>query len=75
MTRSKKDILLSQKKYVLDLLSEVGMLKCRSINSPMDVNTKLLPDQGELLEDAGRYKRLMGKLKYLMVSRPDITSQ
>ena len=57
--RSKKSILLSQRKYVLDLLSESGMLRCRSINSPMDVNTKLLPDEGELFKDVGRYKRLV----------------
>ena len=49
------------------------MLKCRSIDSPMDVNTKLLPDQGELLEDVGRYRRLVRKLNYLTVIRPDIT--
>ena len=51
MARSNKGILLSQRKYVLDLLSEVGMLGCGSINSSMDVNTKLISDQGELLED------------------------
>jgi len=39
----------------------------------MDVNTKLLPDWGEILEDAGRYKRLVGKLNYLRVTRPDTT--
>jgi len=49
------------------------MLKCKSIDSPMDVNTKLLPDQRELLEDAGRYRRLVEKLNYLTVIRPDIT--
>ena len=58
--RSKKGILLSQRKYVLDLLSEVVMLGCRIIDSPMDVNAKLLPDQRELLEDVGRYQRLVG---------------
>jgi len=73
MVKFNKGILLLQKKYVLDLLSEVGMLKCRSIDSPMDVNTKLLPDQEELLEDAKRYKRLVGKLNYLTVIRPNIT--
>ena len=75
MVKFNKGILLLQKKYVLDLLSEVGMLKCRSIDSPMDVNTKLLPDQEELLEDAKRYKRLVGKLNYLTVMRPSSTSQ
>jgi len=54
-----KNILLSQKKYVLDLLSEVRMLGCRSIDSPIYVNTKLLSDQEELLKDVERYKRLV----------------
>jgi len=73
VVRSKKEIILSQKKYVLDLLSEAGMLKCRSIDSPMDMNTKLLPNQGELLEDIGWYRKLVEKLMYLMVIRLDIT--
>ena len=58
-TRFKKDILLSQRKYILDLLSETEMLECRSIDSLMNVNTKMLPNQGELLKDARRYKRLV----------------
>ena len=49
VARSKKDILLSQRKYVLDLLSEAEMLGCRSIVSLMNVNTKLLLDQGSFL--------------------------
>ena len=40
VARSKKGILLLQRKYVLDLLSEAGMLRCRSIDFLMDVNTK-----------------------------------
>jgi len=71
--RSKKSILLSQRKYVLDLLSEVEILGCRSIDSPMDVNTKLLSDQGEFLENTGQNRRLVEKLNYLTVTRPDIT--
>ncbi|XP_020245333.1 uncharacterized protein LOC109823458 [Asparagus officinalis] len=68
-----KGILLSQRKYVLDMLSEAGMLGYRSSDSPMDVNSKLLSDQGKLLKDVGQYKRLVGKLNYLTVTRPDIT--
>ena len=71
--RSKKSILLSQRKYVLDLLSEVEILGCRSIDSPMNVNTKLLSDQGEFLENTGQNRRLVEKLNYLTVTRPDIT--
>ena len=42
--------------------------------SPMDGNTKLLSDQEELLENAGRYMKLVGKLNYLTVSRSDTVS-
>ena len=72
MARS-KDIILLQIMYILDLLSEDGMLGCRSIDSSMDVNTKLLLNHGELFEDVGRYKRLAGKLNYLTLTRLDIT--
>jgi len=48
------------------------MLGCKSIDSSMDVNTKLLSDQGKLLDDVGRYRRLVGKLNYLTVTKPDI---
>ena len=70
---SKKDIFLSRRKYILNLLSEDGMLKCKSIDSPMDVNTKLLLDKEEPLEDIRRYKRFVRKLNYLTMTRPDIT--
>jgi len=53
VTRSKKNILMSQRKCVLDLLLEVGMLGYKSIDSLMDVNTKLLPDQGSFLRMLG----------------------
>jgi len=48
------------------------MLRCRSIDSLMDVNTKLLSDQGELLEDIKRDRRLVKKMNYLRVIRRDI---
>ena len=73
MAKAKLGILLSQRKYILDLLSEAEMLECKSIDSLMDVNTKLLPHEGELHENTGRYKRFVGKLNYLTVITPNIT--
>ena len=49
------------------------MLGCRNIDSLMDVNTKLLLDQEELLKNVGRYMRLVEKLNYLTVTKSDIT--
>lgn len=39
----------------------------------MDPNTKLVPGQGKPLKDPGRYRRLVGKLNYLTITRPDIS--
>jgi hypothetical protein len=39
----------------------------------MDPNKKLLKDEGELFEDPARYRRLVGKLNYLTITRPDIS--
>jgi len=73
VTRSKKGILLSQRKYKFDLLLKVEMLRCGSIDTPMDENTRLLSDHGQLFEDIGRYMRMVKKLNYLTVTKPNIT--
>jgi hypothetical protein len=39
----------------------------------MDPNKKLLMDEGELFEDPSRYYCLVGKLKYLTITRPSIS--
>lgn len=39
----------------------------------MDSSVKLDANNGDLFEDIGRYHRLVGKLIYLTVTRPDIT--
>ena len=71
VSRSKKGIYLSQRKYVLDLLSETGKLGARPSSAPMTPNIQLTKE-GELMDDPERYRRLVGKLNYLTVTRPDI---
>lgn len=39
--RSKMRIFVSQRKYILDLLSEVGMIDCKPNETPICVNHKL----------------------------------
>ena len=41
VARSKKGIMVSQQKYILDLLKEIGMMGCRPANTPIDPNQKL----------------------------------
>ena len=72
VARSKQNIFLSQCKYILDLLLEVGLLECKPADTPIVQNHKLgeYPDQVPI--DKGKYQRLVGKLIYLSHTRPDI---
>ncbi|RVW56491.1 Retrovirus-related Pol polyprotein from transposon TNT 1-94 [Vitis vinifera] len=72
IARSKKGIAVSQRKYVLDLLNETGMLGCKPVETPMDTTVKLEESDGSAPVDKGRYQRLVGKLIYLSHTRPNI---
>ena len=71
VARSAKGIALSQRKYTLDLLSDVGMLGCRAASTPIDQNYKVTAQSGEPVNKE-RYQRLVGRLLYLCHTRPDI---
>ncbi|KAF3613481.1 hypothetical protein FXO38_36222 [Capsicum annuum] len=59
--------------YALDILEATRMIGCRPIDTCMDPNAKLLPGQGESLSDPEIFRRLVEKLNYLTVTRPDIS--
>ena len=60
VAQSNEGIVISQRKYALDILNETDMSGCRPIDNPMDPNQKLMAEQGEPLLDPERYKRLLG---------------
>lgn len=65
-------IVISQRKYTLDLLKETGMLGCKPAETPMELKHKLGIDDGDKDIDKERYQRLVGRLIYLSHTRPDI---
>jgi len=73
VAQSNNGIVISQRKYALDILEKTGLMNSKSIETPMDPNAKLLPSQGEPLSDPEKYRRLVGKLNYLTVTRLDIS--
>jgi Reverse transcriptase (RNA-dependent DNA polymerase) len=54
IARSKKGVVLSQRRYVLDLLSDTGMLGCKPVNTPIDPNHKLSGERDNQVEK-GQY--------------------
>ncbi|RDX62553.1 hypothetical protein CR513_59101, partial [Mucuna pruriens] len=73
VAQSKEGIVISQRKYVLNILQETNMSNCMPIDNPMDPNMKLMVKYGEPYSDRERYRRLVGKLIYLTITRPDIS--
>ncbi|RVW45622.1 Retrovirus-related Pol polyprotein from transposon RE1 [Vitis vinifera] len=70
--RSKEGVFVNQRKYVLDLLDETGMLGCKPVETPIELNVKLQPTKAKNVKDRDRYQRLVGRLIYLSHTRPDI---
>ncbi len=71
--QSMKGIWLLQRQYALNKLSEYGMTSCKPISIPLEQNVKLSADEGDLVEDTIMYKRIMGSLIYMTITRPDLS--
>uniref|UniRef100_A0A3Q7FG12 Reverse transcriptase Ty1/copia-type domain-containing protein n=1 Tax=Solanum lycopersicum TaxID=4081 RepID=A0A3Q7FG12_SOLLC len=80
-SRSEKGILMNQRKYALELIEEMGLTAAKPSWTPLDINLKLtntLLDEAmnvtndQVLADKGPYQRLIGRLLYLTLTRPDI---
>lgn len=72
VARNNIGISVSQRKYVIDLLKETGMIGCKPVDTPMDANLELGDLKDSIPVERGRYQRLVGKLIYLSHTRPDI---
>ena len=73
VARSKTGLILNQRKYCLEILSEFGLTGCKPANSPANASIRLNSDEGDLLEDVTSFRRLIGRLLYLTNTRPDIS--
>ncbi|KAD2392953.1 hypothetical protein E3N88_39930 [Mikania micrantha] len=72
VVRRGSDLVLSQRKYMLDILQRAGLSDCKPVSSPMSTSHVLLPDDSPLLDDPSKYRQTVGALQYVTLSRPDI---
>ncbi|RVW41167.1 Retrovirus-related Pol polyprotein from transposon RE2 [Vitis vinifera] len=72
VARSSAGLFLCQRKYTLDIVSEAGLLGAKPCGFPIEQNHRLGLANGELLSNPESYRRLVGRLIYLAVTRPDL---
>lgn len=73
IARNDSGISVSQSKYALEILQDTGLLASKPAKYPMEPNAKFSKTDGELLDDPTQYRRLVGRLLYLTITRPDLS--
>ncbi|PNX91594.1 putative copia-type protein [Trifolium pratense] len=73
VARNSTGLFLCQRKYALDIISESGLLGAKPVGFPLEQNHQLSLVGGQPISDPGRYRRLVGRLIYLSVTRPELS--
>lgn len=66
-------LMLSQQKYIADLLTKTNMSTCKPVSSSLSPLTKLFAFDSTSMEDLTLYWSVVGSLQHLLVTWPDIT--
>nr|GEW69737.1 putative reverse transcriptase, RNA-dependent DNA polymerase, Gag-polypeptide of LTR copia-type [Tanacetum cinerariifolium] len=73
VVKTKDGLVLSQRKYTLDIFNDCGNLGCKPSTFPIEQGLKMDKGEHEATVDASQYRRLIGHLLNLQATRPDIT--
>jgi hypothetical protein len=68
-------MILSQKKYISEILKKAGMERCKPVSTPLSTSKKFSAHKGTSLgaKEATRYRSIVGGLQYLTLTRPDLS--
>lgn len=71
--RSPEGLFMCQCKYTLDSLQETGLLGAKPIDTPLQQHHKLGSSTSPLFKDSALYRRIIGRLIYITLTRLDIS--
>ncbi|KAJ1689062.1 hypothetical protein LUZ63_013217 [Rhynchospora breviuscula] len=72
IARGPLGLFFSQRKYTLDIIFECGLLGAKPAMTPMEQNHNLAKATGDRMKDPEMYRRLIGRLIYLTITRPEL---
>ena len=66
------EITICQRAYANKIVEQCGMRGCNPVDTPMEQNNKLFPGRPDIAKDVTKFRSIVGSLRYLVNSRPDI---
>ncbi|KAL0417014.1 UNVERIFIED_CONTAM: Retrovirus-related Pol polyprotein from transposon RE2 [Sesamum latifolium] len=72
IARSSEGLILTQSKYIQDILTDLGLHNAKTTVTPFPAGIKFTAQTDNTLPHPAVYRRLIGRLLYLNFTRPDI---
>ncbi|KAL3510488.1 hypothetical protein ACH5RR_029889 [Cinchona calisaya] len=71
--RTSNGLILSQTKYIHDILQDCNMHESKGVTTPMSLTVPFQLHDGSLPTDTATYRQVIGKLQHLSFTRPAIS--
>ncbi|XP_019186544.1 PREDICTED: uncharacterized protein LOC109181247 [Ipomoea nil] len=72
MVDTSAGVILSQRRYMNDILNRAGMVDCKPLSTPASTTQPVTPSD-EPFDNPTQYRRIVGALQYLTITRPDLS--
>lgn len=72
VVQDEQGIFIGQKKYAVETLQKFGMEECNAVRNPMVRGNRLTKEGAGARVDPTSFKQLVGSLRYLTATRPDL---